>query len=140
MASASSPGALQLAAALLGAAFGVTNAHATTLWEYLYGDGDAHRIRQISVAISTAASGIAIWLFALTWKRNTSYHPALVGGGLLATALAVIDVINLARPETLESVVRRGAPTATPLTPPHTATKHRGARWILTLSRLARTA
>ena len=55
LASSSGVGALNLAALLLGMAFGVTNAYATTLWEYFYGDSDAHRIKQISVAIATGA-------------------------------------------------------------------------------------
>ena len=146
LASSSGVGALNLAALLLGMAFGVTNAYATTLWEYFYGDSDAHRIKQISVAIATgahthiakqitaskhactyihtpqalllvcmrlsmrtASSGVAIWLFAIASSRG-SYHSALVGGGLLALVLAALDVTALAKPEVLESVVRR-APT-----------------------------
>ena len=159
LASSSSSSTLQLVALLLGAAFGVTNAYATTLWEYFYGDGDAHRIKQISVAISTgtrtqhhqctttapfftspqtaspprhsttrhasprahattpyparvctAASGVAIWLFAVSWHRNGSYHSALVGAGLICLSLGALDLAALAKPEVLESVVRR-APT-----------------------------
>ena len=110
LAASTTPTSLQFAAALLGAAYGVTNAYATSLWEYLYGSTDAHRIKQISVAIATASSGVAIWLFAYAWHSNASYHSALLGGGLLALALAALDVAALAKPEVLEAVVRR-APT-----------------------------
>ena len=114
----------------------------------LYGDADAHSIKQISVAIATgahthtakqsksqhpsimnlhthtsrspscvyvclsmrtASSGVAIWLFAIASSRG-SYHSAPVVGGLLALVLAALDVTALAKPEVLESVVRR-APT-----------------------------
>jgi hypothetical protein len=57
-----------------------------------------------------ASSGIAIGLFALAWHRTHSYHSALLGGGLLALVLAALDLASLAKPEVLESVVRR-APT-----------------------------
>ena len=67
-------------------------------------------MRQISIAISTAASGLAVWLFALSWQRSGSYHGALVGAALLALVLAVCDLALLAKPETLEAIVRR-APT-----------------------------
>ena len=68
------------------------------------------RQRQISIALSTAASGIAIWLYALSWHRNGSYHTALFGSGVFALCLAVLDFLSLAKPDLLESIVRR-APT-----------------------------
>ena len=101
---------LNAAAMLLGCAFGVTHAYATTLWEYLYGGADAHRIKQISIAITTAASGLAIWLFAVSWEDSGSYHAALTSSALLAAFLAALDLVSLAKPETLETIVRR-APT-----------------------------
>ena len=61
------------------------------------------------LSMRTASSGVAIWLFAIASSRG-SYHSALVGGGLLALVLAALDVTALAKPEVLESVVRR-APT-----------------------------
>jgi hypothetical protein len=59
LASSSGSGTLHVASLLLGAAFGVTNAYGTTLWAYFYGDADSHRIKQISVAISTGAASPA---------------------------------------------------------------------------------
>ena len=110
LANSSSSGGLHFSAMLLGAAFGVTNAYTAVLWEYLYGGTDAHRVRQISTAISTASSGFAVWLFALSFHRNGTYHSALVGSGLLALLLAACDVALLAKPDTIEAIVRR-APT-----------------------------
>ena len=63
----------------------------------------------VCLSMRTASSGVAIWLFAIASSRG-SYHSALVGGGLLALVLAALDVTALAKPEVLESVVRR-APT-----------------------------
>ena len=57
----------------------------------------AHSLRRRHLAICDASS-------------RGSYHSALVGGGLLALVLAALDVTALAKPEVLESVVRR-APT-----------------------------
>ena len=110
LANSSSSGGLHFSAMLLGAAFGVTNAYTAVLWEYLYGGTDAHRVRQISTAISTASSGFAVWLFALSFHRNGTYHSALAGSGLLALLLAACDVALLAKPDTIEAIVRR-APT-----------------------------
>ena len=116
LANSSSSGGLHFSAMLLGAAFGVTNAYTAVLWEYLYGGTDAHRVRQISTAISTASSGFAVWLFALSFHRNGTYHSALVGSGLLALLLAACDVALLAKPDTIEAIVRR-APTGSSCSP-----------------------
>ena len=95
---------------MVGAAYGTSNSYATTLWEYLYGDADAHRIRQVAIALSTAASGVAVWLYALAWHRDGSYDAALLGSGLLALVLGLVGTASLAKPELLEAIVRR-APT-----------------------------
>ena len=76
----------------------------------MYGSEEAHRIRQIAIALSTAASGVAIWAFALSWQHNGSYASALLGAALLALLLAAVDCAALAKPELIESIVRR-APT-----------------------------
>ena len=65
------------ATSLLGAAFGVTNAYATKLWEHFYGVADEHRIRYTSICISTAASGLAIYLFALSRKEMCHYRAVM---------------------------------------------------------------
>ena len=92
----------------------------SSLWAYFYGVGDAHRIAHISVAITTAATGIAIWLYSLPWdsasdsqqpaSSSERYHVPLLASSLLSLCLAVCDVFALAKPEFLELVVRR-APT-----------------------------
>ena len=42
---------------LLGAAYGLANGYSSTLWEYFFGSSDASRIRQTSLAITSATSG-----------------------------------------------------------------------------------
>ena len=59
---------------LMGCAYGATNGYATVLWEYFYGRNDAERIKQTSIAITSATSGSAIWVFALS--RQASRRPA----------------------------------------------------------------
>ena len=65
------------ATSLLGAAFGVTNAYATKLWEHFYGVADEHRIRYTSIAITTAASGLAVYLFALSREEMCHYRTVM---------------------------------------------------------------
>ena len=114
---------LTATAVLLGAAFGVTNAYSTTLWEYFYGTADAERIRQTSLAITTATSGSAIWVFALSreelpvysyvdgvYASEGSYRTAMNTSAVVALVLAGCDLLLLAKPELLEAIVRR-APT-----------------------------
>lgn len=60
------PGGLYVSSILMGCAFGVTNAYATVLWEYFFGRADAERIKQTSIAITSATSGSAIWVFAMS--------------------------------------------------------------------------
>eukprot|EP00325_Prymnesiales_sp_UTEX-LB-985_P024533 CAMPEP_0174744444 /NCGR_PEP_ID=MMETSP1094-20130205/84379_1 /TAXON_ID=156173 /ORGANISM="Chrysochromulina brevifilum, Strain UTEX LB 985" /LENGTH=251 /DNA_ID=CAMNT_0015948837 /DNA_START=98 /DNA_END=853 /DNA_ORIENTATION=- len=100
-----------VAAVLMGCAFGVTNAYGTTsLWEYFYGRAESPRIKHISAAITTAASGVAIFLFGWAWQSSQSYQRALLGSSLLCFVLGVCDSVALAKPELLEGIVRR-APT-----------------------------
>ena len=117
-------GAVMRAAALLGAAYGATHAYGSgALWSYFYGSEDAARIQHVSVAITTAAAGVGIYLFGLAWEhagqlaeadggpsRAERYHGPLLGATVLAASLGVADAMALARPEVLELVVRR-APT-----------------------------
>ena len=76
------------ASALLGASFGVTNAYSTRLWQHFYGDVDAHRIRYASIAITTSATGIAVWIFALSRQEMSSYLYVLNTSALMAGGLA----------------------------------------------------
>jgi len=115
-----------LAGALLGSAYGATNAYGTgALWEYFYGTGDAARIKHLSVAITTAAAGLAIWLYGMAWQHSATaaatasaasgaqserYSGPLLASTLIALALCLADALSLAKPEVLERVVRR-APT-----------------------------
>ena len=63
-------GAVMRAAALLGAAYGATHAYGSgALWSYFYGSEDAARIQHVSVAITTAAAGVGIYLFGLAWEH-----------------------------------------------------------------------
>lgn len=98
---------LYVSASLLGAAFGATNAYATTLWAYLYGDADVIRIRQTSIAITLATSGSAIFIFALSRDAVGSYGPALRVSAIVAFTVAALDLMLLTKPEVLEAVVRR---------------------------------
>lgn len=98
---------LHISSLLLGAAFGSTNAYATTLWEYLYGDADVHRIRQTSIAITTAFSGFAIFVFSLSREYLGSYKRAVMVSSCLSFSLAGVDLLLLAKPEVIEAVVRR---------------------------------
>ena len=101
---------LYVAAALLGGAFGVTNAYGTSaLWEYFYGGSESQRLKHVSAAITTAASGVAIWLYGAAWARHRSYHGALSGSALLALSLCLADALALAKPE-----VRDGVPASSP--------------------------
>ena len=55
---------LSAAAVLMGGAYGATNAYSTSsLWEYFYGGAESSRIKHLSIAITTAASGLAILEF-----------------------------------------------------------------------------
>lgn len=105
----SRPGLLGLyvSSALLGAAYGSTHVYATTLWEYLYGETDVIRIRQASIAITSATSGSAIFVFALSHRVTGSYSPSLHVSMLVMLSLAALDLLLLAKPEELEAVVRR---------------------------------
>ena len=91
--------------------------------EYFYGTADAERIRQTSLAITTATSGSAIWVFALSresrrvhlyvdgvYASEGSYRTAMNTSLLVALVLAGCDLLLLAKPELLEAIVRR-APT-----------------------------
>jgi hypothetical protein len=98
------------ATSLLGAAFGVTNAYATKLWEHFYGVADEHRIRYTSICISTAASGLAIYLFALSRKEMCHYRAVMNTCALLSLSLAGLDLLALAPPGLIEAMVQR-APT-----------------------------
>jgi len=116
--------AVMRAGALLGAAYGATHAYGSgALWSYFYGSDDAARIQHVSVAITTAAAGVGIYIFGWAWEhagalaeadggpsRAQRYHGPLLGATALAASLGVADAMALARPEMLELVVRR-APT-----------------------------
>ena len=105
------PAGLFGAACFLGVGYGLTNAYASSaLWVYFYGDGDAQRIKQASIAITSATSGSAIWLFALSRDAAGTYNHALNVCSFLALGLAAGDLLLLAKPADLEAVVRR-APT-----------------------------
>ena len=91
--------------------------------EYFYGTADAERIRQTSLAITTATSGSAIWVFALSreelpvysyvdgvYASEGSYRTAMNTSAVVALVLAGCDLLLLAKPELLEAIVRR-APT-----------------------------
>jgi len=80
------------------------------LWEYFYGRNDAERIKQTSIAITSATSGSAIYVFALYRQERGSYREAMNAFAVVAFALAGCDVVSLAKPELLEAIVRR-APT-----------------------------
>ena len=62
------------------------------------------------MAITTAASGLAIWWYGSAWHSSRSYHGVLLSSAALALALAACDALSLAKPEVLEGIVRR-APT-----------------------------
>ncbi|EOD09950.1 hypothetical protein EMIHUDRAFT_452749 [Emiliania huxleyi CCMP1516] len=49
----------QTASLLLGGAYALANSYSTTLWEYFFGAADAQRIKQTSLAITSATSGLA---------------------------------------------------------------------------------
>ena len=104
------PGALYASSALMGCAFGVTNGYATVLWEYFYGRADAERIKQTSIAITSATSGSAIWAFAYARQEAGSYRSAMNAAAITAFVLATFDLLALTKPELLEAIVRR-APT-----------------------------
>ncbi len=101
---------LYVSSILMGGAFGVTNAYATVVWEYFFGRADAERIKQTSIAITSATSGSAVWVFAMSRQLMESYHPAMNAYAALALLLAVLDLMALAKPEFLEAIVRH-APT-----------------------------
>jgi len=104
------PGALYASSVLMGCAFGVTNGYATVLWEYFYGHADAERIKQTSIAITSATSGSAIWAFAYARQEAGSYRGAMNAAAIVAFVLATLDLLALTKPELLEAIVRR-APT-----------------------------
>ena len=96
------------AASMLGAAFGVTNAYSTKLWGYFYGEADVHRIRYTSIAITTAASGMLVWAFAMSRQVSRRATPTAPSTPLCAPLRAPLDPLHpCARPP-------RQAPTRTP--------------------------
>jgi len=102
---------LSAAAVLMGGAYGATNAYSTSsLWEYFYGGAESSRIKHLSIAITTAASGLAILEFGRSWQAHESYQQALLGSALFSLVLGLCDCVALAKPEVLEGIVRR-APT-----------------------------
>jgi len=103
----------QTASLLLGGAYALANSYSTTLWEYFFGAADAQRIKQTSLAITSATSGLAVWGFAHARARaggGKHYGGALDACAYLGFGLAAADLLLLAKPETLEAIVRR-APT-----------------------------
>ena len=82
------------------------------------------------MAITTAASGVAVWLFAAAWRREHSYHVALSRAAILAITIGTADAIALAKPEVLTLALALTLPlssnitTFTPQTPvlnPHSS-------------------
>jgi len=103
----------QTASLLLGGAYALANSYSTTLWEYFFGAADAQRIKQTSLAITSATSGLAVWGFAHARARaggGKHYGEAMDACAYLGFGLAAADLLLLAKPETLEAIVRR-APT-----------------------------
>ena len=101
------------ASLLLGGAYALANSYSTTLWEYFFGAADAQRIKQTSLAITSATSGLAVWGFAHARARaggGKHYGEAMDACAYLGFGLAAADLLLLAKPETLEAIVRR-APT-----------------------------
>jgi len=104
------PASHLVASLLLGGAYGLANAYSSTLWEYFFGPSDAARIRQTSLAITSATSGSAVWVFGICRESSGHYRSAMRGCAAVALLLAALDCLLLAKPETLEAIVRQ-APT-----------------------------
>ena len=83
----------------------MTNAYATKLWEHFYGVADEHRIRYTSIAITTAASGLAVYLFALSRKEMCHYR-------------TVMNTCAAAAPGRLPPSVPTSRPACPPRAPP----------------------